>query len=582
MGFLTRRRAVTISAVCVLLLGAVIGIAVWFGHVRRSGDDVVPTSAGTTGVNGEPRTAYGAGDEGSSAAADGTGTVDGTSGADDVEDAGASEDEEVLSSNWYADNNGSDHRSHAVTGDEYFVRDWSSEGKPVAVDLDGERSHTHYFNAATGEFGSIVSYKWVDTATGKVLLSQAKGTVDFPVGSTTVALTVVDSTGDSNTAETIVQVRSTIEAGAYCYAFDQSSSMKGMTLGTTPTSSNLRPVGGTASTDLDFAEGLPKEMAPPDDVAAVGVLCRSTVTGGARGGRLALSATGIGPVALQVRDQSAGPSTDGVVVELDLDAGEVADLEVLYLPLTAPGGNAPGTSTVAARVGGRVAIDGDAALTYDLTATVPILINASVAESKPDGGGAMVLNGAGLFDNDLVVRFGGVPADVEELDEGGSSVQVRIPPGLSGQAPVTVSTGAGRSNALPFAYTEGAQQPVVFKDSLMTIGGSSETLKLNQPTSIALGPDGRAYIGRRQGVVTVLTINHANLIVTSLCESEPLGKKGPRREALGVAFNPMDLDLILYVSSSVLDWKSKKGLPQEWWDNGGGGDDGPRVAGSGG
>eukprot|EP00168_Porphyra_purpurea_P011640 TRINITY_DN2961_c0_g1_i10.p1 TRINITY_DN2961_c0_g1~~TRINITY_DN2961_c0_g1_i10.p1 ORF type:complete len:727 (-),score=266.73 TRINITY_DN2961_c0_g1_i10:846-3026(-) len=452
-------------------------------------------------------------------------------------------------------NNGSDHRAHAVPGDGYVVWDWDEAKTGLPVFVSGLDSHTHYSDPVTGEIGKLTSFTWTDMATGEVLLREKEGTVKFPVGKNLLKLTVVDSTGDVHSDTTEVDVLPTVQAGAYCHSYAMSGGSKlgagPLTWGVSPVSKGVKPVGGARADGLDWAtEGMPEGLNPPDDVPASAVHCVSTLTAGSKGGPVTFAATADGPVGIKANGQ-ASPIGDGAAeLSVTLAPGAVATVEVFY----AKAADAAGGLTVKAT--------GDAALTYDLAKVTPALINATGSQAQPEGGELLTLNGAGLFDHDLQVFFGGVVATITDKDEDGRVIQVKVPPRFSGNAPIHASVGGIKSNELPFKYTSSAPAPVVFKGDVLKKGGGGK-VAFKQPTSIAIGPDGRLYVGRRVGVVSVFTVN-ADLAVTATCESQNLGNT---REILGVAFNPALKAPVLYVSSSILEWKNKK-LPATAWANG--------------
>lgn len=529
------RRKATIPALVggLLTVGLVIGLGVFFG-TRNKGSSSASGSTSPTG--------------GSNSGAGGDTNVVGGSEPTPTPTPTPTPGPDL--------NNGSDHRAHAVPGgnDGYEVWDWDNKKTNLPVFLSGTDSHTHYSDPATGEIGKLVSYEWKAKATGKVLLKEVEGEVRLPVGDNVITLTVVDSTGDVHSDDTVVHVRQTVQPGAYCNSYAVRDNAKAgagpLTWGLSPVKPGAIPVGGARVGALDFTKGLPAGLAPPDNVDATVIHCVSKLTAGTTGGKISFSATADGPVALFANGVSSPLVDDTAAVEVILAPGAVAPMELLYSR----------TADAAGKV--VVKATGDASLTFDMAKLTPALINATFTESQPAGGGQLTLNGAGLFDHDLKIMFGGVVAVITERDPLGAVVQVKVPAGFSGPAPITAVLGGVKSNALPFKYTASAAAPVVFKgDVLKKAGGGKVTFK--QPTSMALGPDGRLYVGRRVGIVSVFSVN-SDLAVTATCESVPLGNS---REILGVAFNPAQKAPILYVSSSILDWKKKK-LPKTAWANG--------------
>ncbi|KAI0564911.1 IPT/TIG [Gracilaria domingensis] len=103
-----------------------------------------------------------------------------------------------------SDNNGGfDHRAHAVPGGPYHIPDDDSDGFAM-VTLNGELSHSHYFNPKTGATGKVIKYFW--SVNKKVVCATMRCNVKFTRGLTRVELRVVDNTGDSATASTTVNV----------------------------------------------------------------------------------------------------------------------------------------------------------------------------------------------------------------------------------------------------------------------------------------------------------------------------------------------------------------------------------------
>lgn len=528
-----RRPSLPVVVGGVLTAGLVIGLGVFFGTRNRDKGSESEPSAGSNGSN--------AGDGGTGL----VGGVDVTPTPTPTPTPTAETDPDFEK----------EHRAHAVPGekDGYEVWDWGDKRTDLPVFLTGENSHTHYSDPATGSIGTLVSYEWKDKATGKVLLKKKEGMVRLPVGANMITLTVVDSSGDVSTDTTVVHVRPTVQPGAYCnsYAMGKGAILGAGPLkwGMNPAKAGAKPAGGARVGSLDFSGGLPQGLTPPDGVSAVAMHCVAKLTAGPTGGPVTFAATGDGPVALSANGVRSvvGPKAE---VAVKLAPGAETTVELLY----AKAANSAGNVVVKA--------EGDAVLTYDLATITPALINASLAQSKPAGGEQLTLHGAGMYDHNLAVYFGGVNARITERDEDGLLIQVKVPAGFSGAAPITVVVGGKKSNALPFKYTATAPAPVVFKgDVLKKAGGGKVAFK--QPTSMALGPDGRLYVGRRVGVVSVFTVN-SDLAVTATCESVPLGGS---REILGVAFNPARKTADLYVSSSILEWKAKK-VPGAAWANG--------------
>jgi len=520
-------RKFTVPAVLVGIVtaGLVIGLGTFFG-IRANDDDDAPESIGVGGGD--------------------TNVVGGSV---------PPPEEPTPAPTLDPNNNGSDHRAHAVPGTGYVVWDWDEAKTNLPVFVSGLDSHTHYSDPVTGEIGKLTSFTWTDMASGEVVLREKEGTVKFPVGKNLLKLTVVDSTGDVHSDTTEVDVKPTLQSGAYCHSYAMEGGKKlgswPLMWGISPVSNGVKPVGGARADGLDWAaDGMPEGLNPPDNVQLSAVHCVSTLTAGAKGGPVTFAATADGPVGIKANGKASPIGDAAAELTVTLSPGAVAKVEVLY----AKAADAAGALAVKAT--------GDAALTYDLAKVTPALINATGTQAQPEGGELLTLNGAGLFDHDLQVFFGGVVAPITDKDKNGRLIQVRVPPRLAGNAPIHATVGGIKSNELPFKYTSSAPAPVVFKGDVLKKGGGGK-ITFKQPTSIAVGPDGRLYVGRRVGVVSVFTVND-DLAVTATCESQNLGNG---REILGVAFNPALKSPVLYVSSSILEWQKKK-LPATAWANG--------------
>ena len=100
-----------------------------------------------------------------------------------------------------------DHRAHAVPNPPVTLTTWAPS-RVAAVVLDGSRSHSHYFAAGPPPVsGRIVSYRWSDATTGRLLSTAKNPRLEFPLGTTRLRLRVVDNTGDAASAVTSVTVQ---------------------------------------------------------------------------------------------------------------------------------------------------------------------------------------------------------------------------------------------------------------------------------------------------------------------------------------------------------------------------------------
>lgn len=106
-----------------------------------------------------------------------------------------------------AENNaGFDHRAHAVPGPDITVYDLDGNGEE-SVQLNALGSHSHFFEPGPPvKSGTIVSYLWSYLETGQKICNNINCRTSFPVGITSVRLTVVDNTGDVASDNLLVTV----------------------------------------------------------------------------------------------------------------------------------------------------------------------------------------------------------------------------------------------------------------------------------------------------------------------------------------------------------------------------------------
>lgn len=104
---------------------------------------------------------------------------------------------------------GADHQAHAVPGDPRTVYDVNDDGVE-RVELDGRRSHSHYFSAGPPVVsGKIVRYAWRNPGARSgqdVLCSSAVCVLELELGEHWIELTVWDQMGASAEAAVLVTV----------------------------------------------------------------------------------------------------------------------------------------------------------------------------------------------------------------------------------------------------------------------------------------------------------------------------------------------------------------------------------------
>lgn len=83
-----------------------------------------------------------------------------------------------------------------------------------SVTLSAHDSHTHRFHDDGS--GELLSFTWTAVVTDEELVRGSSVTVEFPLGTTSAKLTVVDDGRNPSDAETVATVVSSLAPGAYC------------------------------------------------------------------------------------------------------------------------------------------------------------------------------------------------------------------------------------------------------------------------------------------------------------------------------------------------------------------------------
>eukprot|EP00737_Agarophyton_chilense_P002020 gb/GEZJ01002285.1/.p1 GENE.gb/GEZJ01002285.1/~~gb/GEZJ01002285.1/.p1 ORF type:complete len:884 (-),score=118.94 gb/GEZJ01002285.1/:373-3024(-) len=437
-----------------------------------------------------------------------------------------------------------DHLAHAVPGFEYREVDFNGDGVE-RVQLDGSRSHTHYFDAGPPIIeGKLVEMTWFNKETGDRLGSGARPIIEFPVGKTVVALTVTDNHDDSHTDTATVIVDKPIEPGAYCYYYSPSSSS------TISLSDQLsegdRPVFASKVSSIDFAT--PSDFHASQTSKQFQMRCNFLIKGGKT---TKFSITHIGPVRLVVGDK--------LVLESD-----ATDEQSTSSPYEIPSG----TQTVQLLYSRSSTSDAKLQLTAegqklecDLSDILPVLTSVDPRKSQLTGGGTAKISGIGLF-NGVEFQFGDKKLNILAEQSGENEVVVTVPDASkSGGVYITASNRAGTSNRLEFQYASDALPPIKFSESRVRDGPNAPAV-FSLITGIKYGPDHRYYLSAINSAVHSFSAGY-DMKATDPCMSPSLGKY---RAILGLAFNPADTDFKLYVSASVLDWKKSGKLqtPKAW------------------
>lgn len=441
--------------------------------------------------------------------------------------------------------NGSDHLSHAVPNSKYLSVDLDDDGKQE-VHLDGSRSHTHYYKEGPPVInGRLVKFAWFDKKTRKHLSSDARPLLDFPVGMTEVGLTVLDNSGDSHTAYTRVTVKPPIFDGAYCFYYPPSS-----------------PPGSITLSDSQQQNPFPK-FSEESDIQFSSPSKFSTAIGPAFQMRCVYFITLDAEVEYKFDVQHSGAirlyANDNVVLEATstakksssvsprLGAGKHA-IQLLY-------------STPTSGDPHLVLGKGKSAIKYDVSKLPPVLTDMDPQTSLLEGGGEVRIEGINLV-NDLSVEIDGKKLQIDTERSSDSLVYVKLPAASSEKiVEVIARNKGGMSNALKFHYKIDGKPPIKFGESILEMQGGGQ-FSVQLITGIKYGPDHRFYVSAIDNRVHSFATD-SKLRVHDICHGAALGTG---MSILGMAFNPLDTEVKLYVSGSVLHWHQKNKLdhPMAW------------------
>ncbi|GAB0496230.1 hypothetical protein MMPV_007542 [Pyropia vietnamensis] len=448
-----------------------------------------------------------------------------------------------------------DHFAHAVIDPlPATVVDIDGNGQQ-AVDLSAFDSHTHRFHD-DGSSGELVSFEWTAVATGEVIGRGISVTVDFPLGSTAVRLTVVDD-GD-NTSETtaMVTVVGSLTQGAYCYYYAGAADESAKPVFAAETENLLFP------TAASFPEG-------PHGRVGFTQRCVFLFKAPADGTYDFKATFASGTVNLTIDEE--------VVVEASADGYSMASGTIelaagMHEAVTTYRHNADGAAAMVSvtRGGGGALLAG--ALEWDRATVVPVITGISPASGGLLQGTRVTVSGVGFFTADAQVTFGGVTA-TGVVRDGSTKLTVEAPAGAAaGTVDVVVTTGGGVpgeggvSGSVAYTYEAVAVDPIKFtKTALKATDG--EDYYIAGPTSIALGPDGRVYIGQYKETIQALTVDTNTYVVTDTCVSQSVGDD---RSVLSLAFDPMANGdgISLLATTSLLYYGRNNKHPLSYWDNG--------------
>lgn len=429
-----------------------------------------------------------------------------------------------------------DDGAHAVPGSGYTVIDMDGTGA-AKVALDGSGSHTHNGGeegvvATPGKlgpesgYGGVVALTWSVVGSGVVIGTGPTPRAVFPVGTTTVLLTVKDWAGDVHAATTTVVVRGDTTPGLWCYYTpDKAPGGKA----THASAALTVRFGSAAAFGVPFASGpggwtarcVGSYLAKTTGLVSFGLLADGgTATLSVRRQRLSLSA-------------APGPAVVMRTASVSLPAG-LHPIEVTY---TRPAG--------AAKPPRLILNVPSWLLSHQDRTLLPTL--AAVAPETGDlaGGFRLTLRGTALA-RASAVRIGGVPAEVvteplarQQQATAATRMTVVVPRGAAaGRADVVVVTPTGESNPVPYTYVATRVPPevIAWRTTTLRTADGSKNFPLRAGTSAALGPDMKLYVGcAAGGQLYRLTVDWLTHRVMASCSTWLGG------QILGVSFNPVDV-----------------------------------------
>lgn len=467
---------------------------------------------------------------------------------------------------------GEDHAAHAIPGtyppqlNANSPRSYvDSDGDGfVRVEINGDGSHSHFFDAANNIIGVITDYTWSIVETGEVVSRKEKFMYNFPLGTTRLKLSVIDNSCTTDESETTVTVTGAIQPGQYCYYYTAlSEPLLGGTL-----LDNPRPQYASVSNslklgfpDFSFKDTLFSarcffflEIDADMPTATVSISTGGTPTGIAR---------------VYKGEDVIIDTNGGNSAETALAVGLIG-FEVIYERTTLAA-----NPKLVFKVDN--AIPGDNKIFYDRRTVLPILSTVTPSDGPDTGGTRVKINGYGLF-QPLTVKFG-----AQTVSTVGSSSKTQFfvnspPRGGKAVVDITATTSTGlESNPVSFSYGSTCDS-VKFDETSLTTNKGEAVDFLELPTCAVIGQDGRIYMGTLGATVQVIGYDVEKLTTTSHCYSKALIDNDYQlngvpsvRDILGIAFNPRDTVERPYISTSTLFWHDKNRVDRsnkKAWQNG--------------
>lgn len=460
-----------------------------------------------------------------------------------------------------------DHQSHAViSGKDQTVKDYDDDGF-AEVELKGDLSHSHYFNPKnSSDSGRIVEYKWTESRLNATIGTTVNLKHKFPVGDTVVTLYVRDHMNDTSTTSKKVTVQPSGTQGAYYYYYDMSGIIPKPWVLSVVDKPEHMPKFGSPVSNMDFYGDKWPQLPKTIDKGPFTIQVKSrflalrdddyqfniTMTNG-------FASLFVNGKQVAWHHNNGETITTTVSGKTYLSQGK-HELQLRYYTedLTKP------KCTVAVKQNNETVVITEDMLSYKASSVYPTIHEATPLKSTLGGGGKMTIKGAGFYGH-VDVLFGnerGWNIDVKNANK----IILTIPKvEEADDILLFVKTRKGQSNPLPFSYNKAAPMPIKFKESFVTYPNGT-VFPSKQFSSVALGPDMRYYFGSLDSHVHVVSIKHASMTVDSTCKSVGMGMG---RTIAGVAFNPADTVLRVYISTNMFYWRNYYSIPdKDGWHNG--------------
>lgn len=459
-----------------------------------------------------------------------------------------------------------DHQAHAVPGKDRRVKDFDGDGF-AEVELNGELSHSHFFNPKnSSDNGRIVEYAWTENRLKSLISTEVKFKYLFPVGDTIVTLVVKDHMNDTAKDTVKVTVEPSGTQGAYYYYYDMAGLDVVPHMLSYIDKDEHRPKFGTPTKQINYVGGawpiLPSSI--PKGPFIIQVLADFLAIRDETYTFYIAMSNGIaslhvnGKQVLWMNNEEDGVKT-GKAYDIDLTQGK-HELQLRFYTTdpTDP------SCILGIEQKGDIDLIKEEMISYEAHSILPTIHQVSTTKSTLAAGGKMFINGAGFYGKVDVVFGDELAWNIKALSP--HRLVLNIP--SSDQVDdvlLAVKTRRGTSNGIPFSYDKEHPMPIKFKESFVTYENGT-VFPSKQFSSVALGPDMRYYFGSLDSRVHVVTISHLTMTVSEYCQSVGTGYG---RTVAGVAFDPADSEVRVYISTNMFYWRDYYSVPDaEGWHNG--------------